>query len=85
MFVTNCAVNKEQAMAAGARPQGSEQRKRRYPGGGDGQQSADGAAGAGAVPQEVCYPVLCGVCGTHLGMQDADEIYHFVHVLASNP
>lgn len=27
--------------------------------------------------------VLCAVCGVLLGAQDADEIYHFFHVVAT--
>lgn len=33
--------------------------------------------------EEVIYPVLCGVCGTELGVRDEDEVYHFYHCLAS--
>jgi hypothetical protein len=31
----------------------------------------------------VLHPVCCGVCGTQVGAQDADEVVHFFHVLAS--
>jgi hypothetical protein len=29
------------------------------------------------------HAVCCGVCGEQVGAQDADEVVHFFHVLAS--
>jgi hypothetical protein len=31
------------------------------------------------------HPVRCTVCSTEVGVYDADEVYHFFNVLASEP
>jgi len=33
--------------------------------------------------EDMLHPVLCAVCGTQVGAQDAEEVVHFFHVLAS--
>jgi len=34
-------------------------------------------------PEELFYPVVCSVCEAHLGVQDAEELFHLYHVVAS--
>ena len=42
-------------------------------------------AQSAAIPQgDVYQPVRCATCNTQVGVQDSDEVYHFVHVVASN-
>jgi hypothetical protein len=82
MFVTNCTVKTEETMVVSSAPAARSRGKRRQPG--------DRAAAAAAQEQatgsgDACHPVLCGVCGEKLGMVDGDEVFHFFHVLASNP
>ena len=36
-----------------------------------------------APSKEALAAVVCTVCGVLVGAQDADEIYHFFHVVAS--
>ena len=37
--------------------------------------------GGGAQGAELFFPVCCNKCGTEVGVVDADEVYHFYHVL----
>jgi hypothetical protein len=84
LFTVNCAVRADAPMAVrGARGGGAAgSRKRKGPGAGPGGEGEDGAGGG--APAEVMLPVVCEVCGTQVGAQDADEVVHFYHVLASN-
>jgi hypothetical protein len=34
--------------------------------------------------RETLWRVLCEACDTQLGVQDEEEVVHFLHVLASN-
>ncbi len=54
-----------------------EQPARKHAGRRTGKQARTGG-------QEALWRVLCEVCDTQLGVQDEDEVVHFVHVLASN-
>lgn len=55
------------------------------------QQKASGKRQRGsqssqpAVPkvQEQVFPVFCGTCDAELGVQDADEVFHFYSVFPS--
>lgn len=33
--------------------------------------------------QEQVFPVFCGTCDAELGVQDADEVFHFFNVFPS--
>lgn len=33
---------------------------------------------------EVYHPVHCATCNTHIGVRDADEVFHFFNVVATN-
>ena len=48
-------------------------------------RSGDALHKASAAPPatDLVYPVYCAVCSLHIAYFDADEIYHFVQVLAS--
>jgi hypothetical protein len=89
VFTVNCVVRRDAPVAVagsaggGAAAGGGRGRKRRdpYAGGGDGGGSLQPAAAAAAAVE---YPIECEVCGTRLGLVDADDIVHFDHVLASN-
>ena len=35
------------------------------------------------IPDELFYPVHCGICDTRVGVYDKDEVYHFFDVFAS--
>lgn len=50
--------------------------------GSDECMSEEASAGAGGEAERLT-PVACAVCGTRVGAQDADEVVHFFHVLAS--
>ena len=68
MFVTNCRVDTSQVEPVKAPAQGKRRR---------GRQTAH------ADPGQVYHPVFCELCGTKVGVQDADEVVHFVGVIAS--
>lgn len=73
VFVMNCDV--DTALVASSTTQASAAGKRRRAGGNTQHAMQDTG--------EVLHPVLCGVCGTELGVRDSDEVYHFYHCLAS--
>lgn len=95
MITMNCEVNTEQPMQSQVQRQPKQQqqhgsRKRPVPDGhedsAEQQQQQRAAASQQQQHQgdyEVLYPVCCAVCGTQVGAQDADEVVHFFHVLAS--
>lgn len=68
VFVTNCDVDTTRTVQSTA-SHGATGKRRRHV-----QQD---------VAEEVLHPVLCGLCGTELGVRDVDEVYHFFHCLAS--
>jgi hypothetical protein len=55
-------------------PTGRKEKRRR------GQQQAGQEESADEQP---LASVLCNVCGVLVGARDADEIYHFFHIVAS--
>lgn len=75
VFVMNCKTSATAHSVAA--PQQSKQQKHQRPAGDE--ATADAAAG------EQFFPVACEVCGTQVGVRDADEVYHFFNVLASTP
>ena len=48
--------------------------------------NGDGDANATGSPQkdEFYHRTACATCGTQIGVQDKDEVYHFFNVLATN-
>lgn len=69
VFVTNCNVDTSRVVSSSAGQHAAGKRRR--------------GAVQEAVVEEVLHPVLCGVCGTELGVRDDEEVYHFFHCLAS--
>jgi hypothetical protein len=47
------------------------------------EERPDGG-GSSKQEEEVFHPVECSLCDTHLGAQDADEVFHLYHVVASS-
>lgn len=82
MLTINCEVKHDQLMRSEVQ-QGAarcSKQKRR------GKRKADSEAqpeGQQDQQEDMLHPVLCTVCGTQVGAQDAEEVVHFFHVLAS--
>ncbi len=74
VFVMNCHVDTTTTVPVGGGSRNSSHGKRRR--GGEVQQQEE--------PVELMHPVSCDVCGTELGMRDDEDVYHFLHCLASN-
>ena len=68
MFVTNCRVDTSQVEPVKALTRGKRRR---------GRQTAHHD------PSQVFHPVFCEVCGVKVGVHDSEQVYHFLHVLAS--
>lgn len=68
MFTVNCTVKTHVRVA----PPGQEAA-------GKTKKGEDG----GREEEEVLYPVVCAACGTEVGVQDDEEVFHFYNVLAS--
>lgn len=47
------------------------------------QQKTEGGEGK-KEEEEKLYPVVCAVCATEVGVQDAEEVVHFFNVLAGS-
>eukprot|EP00877_Chromochloris_zofingiensis_P005083 jgi/Chrzof1/14576/Cz09g08040.t1 len=71
MFVINCSTNSDEQITT-SMPKSQARRKR-------GREVHN----LSVVPSETMCKVVCDVCGTYLGAQDAQEVYHFYHVLSS--
>ena len=50
-----------------------------------GKRQRDAQSSQPVVPnvQEQVFPVFCGSCDAELGVQDADEVFHFYSVFPS--
>lgn len=68
-----CRVDKDRRISS-ATPTGRKEKRRR------GQQQAGHEM---SESEQAVSSVLCAVCGVLVGAQDAEEIYHFFHVVAS--
>jgi hypothetical protein len=75
IMTTNCNIKQDETMSVEVQQPGKAGRKRARTGKHHQQQEPN---------QETLHPVCCAVCGTQVGAQDADEVVHFFHVLASN-
>eukprot|EP00775_Hariotina_reticulata_P011192 gene11192-11342_t len=78
MLTINCEVKHDQLMRSEVQPSKQKRRGKR--------KAADSEAQPESQQdkqEDMLHPVLCAVCGTQVGAQDAEEVVHFFHVLAS--
>eukprot|EP01028_Stygiella_incarcerata_P005936 TRINITY_DN24481_c0_g1_i1.p1 TRINITY_DN24481_c0_g1~~TRINITY_DN24481_c0_g1_i1.p1 ORF type:complete len:226 (+),score=65.06 TRINITY_DN24481_c0_g1_i1:40-678(+) len=70
LFVQNCKIDHDHAECVDRR--------------GDIEDTKEGDADKSLDDGGVLYPVQCTVCGAEVGLVDAEGVYHFFGVLASN-
>ena len=75
MFVRACTVDRAGAATATATAPASSQGRHR--------RSKRSKAGGAGGRSEQTFPVRCEVCSELVGVQDADEVYHFTNVFPS--
>lgn len=80
MFVLNCKVDETETLTF--RPPKGERRakQRRH----RGRQEQDDSGPSLDGPDEEYSPVVCSECDTVVAVYDADEVYHFFDVLATD-
>jgi hypothetical protein len=76
MLVMNCCVDESKLLASSSGENNQQKAKNKGT-----RTRGQGIAGQAI---EQFHPVTCEVCGTEVGVRDADEVYHFFHVFPSN-